>query len=194
MMLPKENKELDWRTLWASLLQGAGAGLLEHDGSRIAQAALAGLEAFDAAEERRRRRDVGEPGVLAASPWSTTWAEMSPAERAAFLKLSREEQLSYLAELAELTAGTSASDAHRSGGAFAPQALPPLAVNARPNERGRSISPNPFEGSHLQSILPYGPNGIFNIPVFRQGNRLWRSAHHSPSPNLGEGWGGGSER
>jgi hypothetical protein len=168
MMLPRENTELDWRSLWASLLQGAGAGLLEHDGSRIAQAALAGLQAFDAAQERRRRwGEADHPRSAELALWSAALQEMSPTEQAAFLRLGREQQLAYLAELAELQDGPYAGNAHAAGTRSASAAPPPPAfgADAQRNKKSTPHSPNPFEGSYLRSIVPFGAGGVLNLPT-----------------------------
>jgi hypothetical protein len=50
----------DWRAFWADLLQGTGRALLMLDGSHAAQAAMTGLDYFDAA--RRRRRESEDKG------------------------------------------------------------------------------------------------------------------------------------
>lgn len=99
MVRPNEDVTFNWGNLWADLLKGAGRGLLEYDGSRAAQAALAGLDVFDAAQERRRRSDQPEPsegtyqGIL-----MNLWPAMTPAERAAFLRLPPEQRGAWVEE------------------------------------------------------------------------------------------------
>lgn len=44
----------NWRGFWADLLRGAGHGLLALDGSKAAEAAMMGLDFFEAAQRRRR--------------------------------------------------------------------------------------------------------------------------------------------
>lgn len=91
MTIPKP--DFNWGNLWADLLKGVGTGMLVHDGSRLSQAALAGLEVFNASQERRRRHET-EPssGHALQDALLKVWAMMSPEEQAAFLRLRPEEK------------------------------------------------------------------------------------------------------
>jgi len=146
MMLPKADSSFNWGNLWADLLKGAGRGLLVHDGSRAAQAALAGLEVFDAAQERRREPDQQEsgddPNQDALLKLRST---MSPEEWAAFLRLPPADRDAWAEEWAE-GPGDSAPLPHA----------------------GRPISINPLNGWHLQSALPLGSDGRLNLPTYRR--------------------------
>src|SRR5690242_12799076 len=101
MILPDKDNQFDWQSLWADLLQGVGAGLLHNDGSRLAQSALAGLDAFDLARERRGRRksQASEGGE---GPLAFPLSNMSPAELAAFSRLSPDLQRALKEELAAI--------------------------------------------------------------------------------------------
>lgn len=144
----RPNDSVDWPGLWADLLQGIGAGLLQNDGSRLAQAALMGLDVFDAAQERRGRRKSGErdPSGEHREQRATTlpWPDMSGAELAAFQRLSPEERRAFQAEIAE--AGLKGD---------LPVRRPPA-------------SASPFDGWSLEEILPFGRDGRLNIPPFRR--------------------------
>ena len=147
MVRPNEDVKFNWGNLWADLLKGAGRGLLEYDGSRAAQAAIAGLEAFDAAQERRQRSDGQESRN---GPYQDTllnlWRAMSPAEQAAFLGLPPQERGAWTA-----------------GGRSEPPRTPaPLPRASRP------ISVNPLDGWHLQSALPFGSDGRLKQPAYRR--------------------------
>ena len=50
----------DWQAFWADMLKGSGRALLALDGSDAAQAAMTGLDYFDAARDRRDRRAADE--------------------------------------------------------------------------------------------------------------------------------------
>lgn len=63
----------NWRGFWADLLRGTGRGLLALDGSREAEAALSGLDYFDAAQRRRR---------LAGEHLDGDWEEEAQPSRA----------------------------------------------------------------------------------------------------------------
>jgi hypothetical protein len=164
MMLPKP--DVNWGNLWADLLKGAGRGLLVHDGSRLSQAALAGLEVFDAAQERRRHDERERPsGGGYQDMLLKLWSTMSPEERAAFLRLSSEEQKAYAKEWAE---GPSDHDP-RAGHADLPKASPrPPTPAQRWPHPSRPMSPNPIDGWHLQSILPFGSDGALRTPTYRR--------------------------
>ena len=155
MFLPRKSAEIDWPGFWANLLQGVGAGLLHYDGSPIAQAALAGLEAFDAAEEKRDRRKSQSPpsgpGHRTQTVRSVPWPDMSPAELAAYQRLSLEDQMAFDEEAAELKVQEGrAAKAYRPHGGRAP------------------ASPNPYEGSALEALLPFGKDGRLNVPIYRR--------------------------
>jgi len=143
MLRPTTSGEIDWPGFWSDLLQGVGAGLLHHDGSPIAQAALAGLEVFDTARERRDRRKSQSPRLGASehvqAAWTVPWPDMSSAELAAYQQLSPEDQAAFRAELAELLK----RDDRRS-------------ESSRPYGGPTPASPNPFEGWPLESLLPFG--------------------------------------
>lgn len=97
MMLPKS--DFNWGNLWADLLKGAGRGLLVHDGSRLSEAALAGLEVFDAAQERRRRHEAEtSSGQAYQDELPELLATMVPEERAAFLRLPLAEREAWMEE------------------------------------------------------------------------------------------------
>ena len=102
-MLPDKHDAFDWHNLWADLLQGVGAGLLHNDGSRLAQSALAGLDAFDLARERRERRKAGksegsEP--TSPGPYALSLSNMSAEELAAFSRLRPNLQHAFEEEMA----------------------------------------------------------------------------------------------
>jgi hypothetical protein len=142
--VPQSTSTFDWGGLWADLLKSAGTGLLVHDGSDIAQAALAGLKVFDQAQQRRHGADDADR--------SPPWPELSPAERAAFARLSPEEQQAFLQELADIREDS--PDAHSVAGALARDpdgALAPV--------RRRPMSANPFDGWPMAAGLPFGSSG-----------------------------------
>jgi len=173
MMLP--SNKFDWRNLWADLLQGVGAGLLEHDGSRIAQAALAGLSAFDAAQERRRRREAQGPGhgeySRSARHLAAAWPEMSDVERAAFLRSTPEERAAFLAEMA----GPEPQEAppflrsrpDMTGGDAAPETSNGFTARPYPGARRRPASANPFDGWPMEAALPFRTDGRLKFPLRR---------------------------
>ena len=100
MMLPKP--DFNWGNLWVDLLKGVGRGLLVHDGSRLSQAALAGLEVFDEAQERRRRHETDKPnGHAYQDALLRLLATMSPEEQAAFLRLPPEDREAWKEEWVE---------------------------------------------------------------------------------------------
>lgn len=70
----------DWRTFWADLLQGTGRALLTLDGSETAQAAMAGLDYFDAARDRRAQRQQRAADEDARDPRKTA------GERASYVR------------------------------------------------------------------------------------------------------------
>lgn len=68
----------NWRGFWSDLLGGAGRGLLELDGSRAAEAALSGLDFFDAARRRRRSaQGESDPADVERKAWARLRAEMA---------------------------------------------------------------------------------------------------------------------
>lgn len=77
--MPLAGKAFDWRAFWADLLQGAGRGLLILDGSDAAQAAIYGLDHFEAAQRRR----AADPQAERAEAVSGLLAKprTAPAER-----------------------------------------------------------------------------------------------------------------
>lgn len=159
MMLPKP--DFNWGSLWADLLKGVGRGLLVHDGSRLSQAALAGLEVFDDAQERRRHRETEKTnGGTHQDALLKLWATMSPEEQAAFLQLPPDEQETWTEEWAEGATddAPSAGNGYRSIGI----AQKPLPHQIRP------LSANPIDGWHLQSTLPFGPDGALKLPTYRR--------------------------
>lgn len=156
MTLPDGN--FDWHALWADLLKGAGRGLLEFDGSRLARAALAGLDAFDAAQESRRSgepsgetREGGAPSLQAQIASIYPDIELSTEEWAHLARRSPEEQAAWLQEMAE---------AHRreNGNAHG------LSRSVLP----KPLSANPYEGWALASTLPFGATGQLNLPTLRR--------------------------
>jgi hypothetical protein len=159
MMLPR--KTYDWQGLWADMLKGVGTGLLEHDGSRAAQAALAGLKVFDAAQERRQRRSSG--GLA---------EQLSDAELAHLLALEPEQQQAIEEEFAEADQREQALADHwrpkRRAGEQTPD-FPRLAPpNLSPPARRQPMSVSPFAGWSLGSVLPFGSDGQLNLPTFRR--------------------------
>lgn len=166
-------KKIDWRGLWADWLKGAGRGLLELDGSRAARAALAGLDTFEAAQRKRRRGDrVEESGEREAQHIQAMIAsiapglELSAAEWAHLLRSSPQEREAWLREIAEVTAR--GSDAEAVGGN-------PEADHQGPTWRAiphaalpRPLSPNPYDGWAIASVLPIAPDGQLTIPSFRR--------------------------
>jgi hypothetical protein len=163
MFRPKE--PIDWPALWADLLQGAGAGLLHYDGSRLAQAVLLGLEAFDTAQERRGRRNVTEseeaPRQGEEQRDALAMPDLSPAERAAYLRSSPEERLAFDEEMAELSRGDEPGQPRHGRPASAIGRVPML-------PRRQPLSVNPFEGWPLNAVLPVGPGGRLNLPTYRR--------------------------
>lgn len=167
---------IDWHSLWADLLQGVGAGLLQHDGSRLAQAALMGLDAFDAAQERRGRWKRREPDTGPEHREQYTnplpWPDMSAAEIAAFQRLSPEERTAFEAEMAEVgPEGDPPADAYHSparDGGQVPQDPEAFFGSAPRPVRRPPASANPFEDRSLEAILPFGRDGRLNIPIFRR--------------------------
>jgi hypothetical protein len=144
--------KFDWGALWGDLLKGAGRGLLTYEGSRAAQAALAGLDHFEAAQERRRQQSQHGD----RSPDDTLQklqATLSPEQLAALLRLPLEDQIAWAEENAE-----SQSDR-----------MPRLLGTS--NSQGQSGQPmpvHPLNGWHLQSVLPFGSDGRLNLPTYRR--------------------------
>jgi hypothetical protein len=159
---------MDWRSFWAELLTGIGTGLLEYDGSRTAKAALAGLEAFDAAQERRR----GGDHEATRPPWVLSWDEMSDVERAAFLRSSREEQEAFLEQMAGVAPSDDGSIV-KSAAAIQNQQLALHAMDLGPASPAvlahrQPGSANPFDDWSIGIPLPFGSSGRLNIPTFRR--------------------------
>ena len=164
MMLPK--LDFNWGNLWADLLKGVGRGLLVHDGSRLAQAALAGLEVFDDAQERRRRREREQAsGGAYQDVLLKLRSTMSPEEWAALVRLPLEERAAWMDEWTE---GPN-DDAPRSGHAYPSIGIaqPPAPPKPLPHHV-RPMSANPIDGWRLQSILPFGPDGAMKSPTYRR--------------------------
>ncbi len=160
--LPKEGSKFDWGNMWADLLKGAGRGLLEYDGSRAAQAALAGLDVFDAAQEKRRQQSQQEPDQYSLLKMLSA---MSPAEQAAFLQLPMEKQNAWREEWAQVPSdGMPHVDQETPSGVGA---NPPITA-APPPSAGRPISISPFDHWRLRSVLPFGPDGGLNRPTYRR--------------------------
>ncbi|HET6619727.1 MAG TPA: hypothetical protein VFG64_07280 [Dongiaceae bacterium] len=139
--MPQSTSTFDWGGLWADLLKSAGTGLLVHDGSDVAQAALAGLKVFDQAQQRRQRAENPDR--------SPPWPELSPAERAAFARLSPEEQRAFLQELADIREDSPVAQSAAGAVARDPDgALAPV--------RRQPMSANPFDGWPIGAGLPFG--------------------------------------
>ncbi len=171
--MPFRNSASDWRELWTDLLQGVGRGLLELDGSRTAQAALAGLDSFETARERRRVDEHRVERLQALIARIHPGLELSAEEWAHLLRLSPDERQSWLEEMADIDHAEKA----RSDGREGPRAKSSMPVAAipvrvppglRPSPRHRPISPNPYEGWAMASVLPIGPDGQLTIPAFRR--------------------------
>jgi hypothetical protein len=164
--LPKEGSSFDWGNLWADLLKGAGRGLLEYDGSRAAKAALAGLDVFDAAQEKRRQQSQQDADDGADQyTLSKMLSAMSPAELAAYWQLPPEQRNAWHEELAQvLGRGTPPAD---QGAPSEAGTMPPIAAVPLPYA-GRPMSISPFDRWHLQSVLPFGPDGSLSRPTYRR--------------------------
>ena len=163
MLLPKP--DVNWGNLWADLLKGASRGLLVHDGSRLSQAAIAGLEVFDEAQERRRRREREEANGGADKDALLDLSSIfSPEEWAAFVRLPLDEREAYDEELGQALRGDAPPVGHtdRPNG----DAQPPIPTRPLPH-RSRPMSANPIDGRHLQSIFPFGPDGALKLPTYR---------------------------
>jgi hypothetical protein len=144
--------KFDWAALWGDLLKGAGRGLLTYDGSRAAQAALAGLDHFEAAQDRRRLPSQPRER-LHDDPVQKLRSILSPEQLTALFRLPLEDQIAWAEENAE-----SQSDRM-------PQPLGTL------NPQGQSGQPmpiHPLSGWHLQSVLPFGSDGRLNLPTYRR--------------------------
>lgn len=162
MFRPKD--PIDWPSLWADLLQGVGAGLLHGDGSRLAQAALLGLEAFDAAQERRRRRNARAPEDRAENREEPTSSlavlDMSPTELAAHWRSSPQDQIAFEAEMA------AANEAERN--LAIPGRTSPVGGRVPMYPQREPLSVSPFAGWSLEGVLPFGPDGRLNLPTYRR--------------------------
>lgn len=164
-MLPKQ--DFDWGNLWADLLKGIGKGLLVHDGSRLSQAALAGLEVFDDAQERqgRREREQANGGAYHQDALLKLWSTMSPEEQAAFRRLSPGEQEAWTREWVE---GAN-EDAPRPGQSYSSIGMAPAPALAKPlPHQTRPLSANPIDNWRPRSILPPGLDGAFRLPTYRR--------------------------
>lgn len=172
MFRPKD--PIDWHGFWADLLQGMGTGLLTYDDSPLAQAALAGLAEFDAAQARRNRReanpDAGAPGSANGPEETRLWENMTPAELAAYRRASPEQREALRQEMAEIDArdgfGDARDGATEGGGMFHfPEALlegDPALMRHRP------LSANPFDAWAPGAILPFGRDGRLKLPAYRR--------------------------
>lgn len=180
------NSAPDWRGTWADLLQGAGRGLLELDGSPAAQAALVGLNAFETGQERRhhydewRRHDFpGEAGERAAEHLQAEieriypGLELSAEEWAHLLRLSPAQQRSWLEEMAE----TDHPDKPQIDDWKWPRSkdIRPIPDHPLPGRLVRSashrpqpMSANPFDGWATSPALPLGPDGHLTVPALRR--------------------------
>ena len=165
MSILQTNPHFSWGNLWADLLKGAGRGLLEYDGSRAAQAALAGLEVFDEAQAQQRQQAEQGPGDgTDQDRLLKLLAAMSPAELAARLRLSPQERGAWDEEWAQVPTDVSrAGQGAPAGG----NGEPPVATTPPPYT-GRPIPINPFDRWHLQSVLPFGVDGSLNRPTYRR--------------------------
>jgi hypothetical protein len=164
MMLPQP--DFNWGNLWADLLKGVGSGLLVHDGSRLSQAALAGLEVFDDAQERRRHRETEKPdGRAYQDRLLKLWATMSPEEQAAFRRLPLEGQEAWMEEAAN---GPN-DDAPNAEHGYPPIGIAqPAAIEKPLPHQIPPLSANPIDRWHLQSILPFGPDGALKLRTYRR--------------------------
>lgn len=155
------DRKLDWGALWADLLKGAGKGLLTYDGSRAAQAALAGLDHFEAAQERRRQ--VPQPGDRSYDDTLQKLRSiLSPEQLAALLRLPLEDQTAWAEEYVE-----SQNDG-KAQPSLSPSTISQPALDSRTVAYpGRPMSIHPLEGWHLQSILPLSSDGRLNPPTYR---------------------------
>ena len=162
MTILGNNPKFDWGAMWADLLKGAGRGLLTYDGSRAAQAALAGLDQFEAAQERRRQQSQPD-GPSYDDTLQKLRSVLSPAQLAALLRLPLEDQTAW----AEEYAGSQSDRMAQPGLAPSTNAQPPLTPKtvAYP---GRPMSIHPLEGWNLQSILPLSSDGRLNLPTYRR--------------------------
>jgi hypothetical protein len=179
--MPFPGNASEWRGLWADLLRGAGTGLLELDGSSAARAALAGLEVFDAAQERRQQQRSDEPadnadqqGVNPQTLYDQIYPALylSPVERAHFEKLSPEDRQAWLEEMADTNQleRRRADESHPPAGRGGPAAgqSTPVPLNSSLPPRRSPMSASPFAGWSMGSVLPFGPDGQLNIPTFRR--------------------------
>lgn len=164
MVLPKP--DFNWGNLWADLLKGVGRGLLVHDGSRLSQAALAGLEVFDDAQERRRHHEREKPnGDAYPDALLRLLATMSPEELAALQRV-RPEERAWKEEWAE----QSDDDARSAGNGYPSIGIPqpPALEKTLPYQKNRPLSANPIDGWRLRPILPFGPDGALRSPIYRR--------------------------
>lgn len=167
MTILGNDSKFDWSALWADLLKGAGRGLLTYDGSRVAQAALAGLDAFEDAQERRgQQRSPGDQmgdDPLGDTLWKLR-SVLTPEQMAALLRLPREDQTAWMRELAEVEGEQMRQ----------PDVPPSVNPGARPPHTsntlrysGQPMPIHPLDGWRPQSILPLGPDGRLNLPINR---------------------------
>lgn len=164
MTILGNDSKFDWSALWADLLKEAGRGLLTYDGSRAAQAALAGLDAFEDAQERReQQRPPGDQmgdDPLGDTLWKLR-SVLTPGQMAALLRLPREDQAAWMRELAEVEGEQMRQPD------FPPSvnagAQPPRSSNPPPYS-GQPMPIHPLDGWRLQPILPLRPDGRLNRP------------------------------
>ena len=174
--MPFPGDASEWRELWADLLRDVGTGLLEFDGSPAAHAALAGLQVFDTAQERRRQQSSDEPDKSAdpQEVYKQIYSKLylTPIERAHFARLSPEEQKSWLEEMAEVDRPLASPAEHFQAEGKDSELLPvhsgAPALNVPLPFRRPPISASPFEEWPLSAILPLGVDGQLQIPTFRR--------------------------
>lgn len=162
---------VDWPSVWADLLRGVGRGLLHYDGSRLAQAALMGLDIFDEAQAQRKSQET-ETGAedrqheIEVPPLP----DMSAAELAEFQRLSPEDQDAFRHEAAEsgLPADLRIHEYRPLPGNghynYGDSGFPTV---ARPIRRW-PLSPSPFAGWPLEAVLPFAQDGRLNVPTLRR--------------------------
>ncbi|MGH6893521.1 MAG: hypothetical protein ACREEP_14820 [Dongiaceae bacterium] len=171
--MPFPNNAPDWRDLWADLLQGVGRGLLELDGSRTAQAALAGLDTFEAAREHRLAEGDVAKHVQEQIDRLYPGLELSAEEWAHLLRVTPTERLSWLQEMADADhpggAQTDGGDEPRArGGGRVSSNSAPTSPGLSPYRRVQPVSANPYDGWSMASGLPLAPDGQLTIPSFRR--------------------------
>jgi len=121
--------KIDWRGIWADALRGVGEGLLTLDGSRAAQAALAGFDAFDRAQERRQRQQAFDSPQDAWALVERAYPELSAQQVAALLGLTDDERPDWRRE-------------RQDAGGIGPQQAP---IGAPMIQRVKPLSANPYD-------------------------------------------------